>query len=77
MASLLFDAAVEKGTGQSVDSLRRTPLDELRRAAEARLGRPIKFVTAFPWVGRGNVLRGRLITREEAETAYERAIREL
>lgn len=77
MASELFERTVERATNQSIEDIRATPLDELRRQTEKRLGRPIRFVSAFPWVGRGNMLRDRLVSHEEAEAAYEYAIREL
>ena len=77
MASPLFEDAVEQATGMSIDVLRNTPIDEFRKAIEGKRGKPIQFFTEFPWIGRGNVLRDRCTSHEEAEAAYESAIRRL
>ena len=63
--------------GRSVEYLKNTPLDELRTNAERERGHPLRFVTVFPWSGRGNVLRDRLVSHEEAVAAYDDAIRRL
>jgi hypothetical protein len=69
-----FEATIEQATGQSIEYARKTPLDELRSNAERARGGPLKFVTFFPWIGRGNVLRDRMISHEQAEAAYDDAI---
>ena len=48
-----------------------------RREAEKNRGGPLRFVSFFPWVGRGNVMRDRLVSHEEAIAAYDDAIRRL
>lgn len=77
MATVQFDRTIEAATGQTAEHARQTPLDELRRAAESRLGKPIKFCTSYPWAGRGNVMRDRLVSHEEVEADYDDAIRQL
>lgn len=77
MAETLIDRTIAESTGHSVEYLKDTPLDELRRNAEQKRGRPLKFVSVFPWIGRGNVMRDRLVSHEEAVAAYDDAIRRL
>ena len=77
MASQLFTSAVEQATGMSAEKLRRTPIDEFRRMVEEERGSSIRFVSEFPWIGRGNVLRDRCTSHQAAEDAYESAIRRL
>ncbi len=77
MASPLFEEAVERAAGMSVATLRSTPVDEFRRAVEKRCGATMQFFTAFPQIGRGNVLRDRCISNADAEAAYESALKEL
>ncbi len=77
MALKEFQAAVERMTGRSIDYLCDTPLDELRRDEEKRRGRPLNFVTAWPWAGRGNVLKDCLRSREDVEAAFDDAIQQL
>ncbi len=66
----------EQATGQS-DYAESTPLDELRRNEERKRGSPLKFVSYFPWIGRGSVMRDRLVSHQEAEAAYDDAIKRL
>lgn len=77
MAETLIDRTIAESTGHSVEYLKNTPLDELRKNAEKRRGRPLRFVSVFPWIGRGNVMRDRLVSHEEAVAAYDDAIRRL
>lgn len=77
MTNSAFEKAVERAAGTSIDVLRDTPIDEFRRTVERRCGKPTHFFTEFPWIGRGNVLRDRCTSHEEAEAAYESAIGKL
>lgn len=75
MASKALEEAVERATGESVDALRSTPLDERRALLEAQRGERVKYVSWSPVIGRGNVLSDRIVSHEQAEQAYEDAIR--
>jgi hypothetical protein len=77
MAETLIDNTIAESTGYSIAYLKDTPLDELRKNAEKTRGCPLRFVTAFPCIGRGNVMRDRLVSHEEAVAAYNDAIRRL
>jgi hypothetical protein len=77
MVSDLFERAIERGTGLPIDVLRQTPIEELRESAEHKLGRPFQIVSVFPWAGRGNVLRDRLVSREELDADLDNALRKL
>jgi hypothetical protein len=77
MPETLVNRTIAESVGCSVEYLKNTPLDELRANAEKKRGAPLKFVTVFPWIGRGNVLRDRLVSHEEAIAAYDDAIRRL
>ena len=65
LASL--EKAVEASTGERVEVLRGRSLEETRRLAEQKQRRPMKFVSHFPLIGRGNVLRDRLVSHEQVE----------
>ena len=73
--NLILERAVERATGEKIDDLRRTPIDDRRRMIERRTRRPFRFTTAFPFIGRGNVLRDRILSHEEVETALRNALR--
>jgi vacuolar-type H+-ATPase subunit E/Vma4 len=54
--------AVEQATGQSIEFIRDTSLEELRRIEEEKRGRPLVFTSA---------------SREEIESEFENAIKHL
>jgi hypothetical protein len=56
---------VETLTGKSVKEIREKTISQFRAELEAK-GAPFTFTSAFPLIGRGNVLRDRLVTHEEA-----------
>ena len=68
-----FERAVEKSVGESVESIRQMPLDERRKKMEAT--RPLRFFSLFPFIGRGNVLRGRTLSRDKVEENLDEALR--
>lgn len=75
MATTLFEKTIERGTGMSVDAIRRTPIEELRKIAERKLGHSLRIVTVFPWAGRGNVLRDRMVSRKKLNDDLDHALR--
>ena len=74
MASKAFECAAEVALGESIESIRRTPICEQRLAKEKELGRPLRFRSYFPFIGRGNVLRDRAVPHERVEAEFLRAI---
>lgn len=77
MAETRIDRTIAESTGYSIEYLKNTPLDELRKDAEKQRGHPLKFMSIFPWIGRGNTMRDRLVSHEEAVAAYDDAIQRL
>ena len=74
MATKAFEQAVEIATGVPVEVLRDTPVDERRVIIEHALGRPLRFPSRFPLIGRGNVFRNRAVSHDEVEEQFMRAI---
>ena len=74
-ASTILEQAVEQLTGESVAQLRGRSLEETRALAEKRSGRPFQFISSFPFIGRGNVMRDRVISHQEVEASLDRALR--
>jgi hypothetical protein len=65
---------VERLTGRSASSLRAETLTTVRLQVERASGRPLKFVSRFPFIGRGNVLRDRVISNETIERQLDEAL---
>ncbi len=57
--------AIERATGQSIETLQSTPIGELRRRTEARLGRPLRIGSCGP----------PFVTREQLEAGLAGALR--
>lgn len=76
MAIEILEKALEKACGESVSKLRSRTLEENRRLAEKKHGLLARFVSYFPFIGRGNVLRNRLVTHEEVEKRLDEALRD-
>jgi len=70
-----LEITVERATGQSAEILRNQTLTQLRRQTEAKTGHKMKFESRFPLIGRGNVMRDRVIDHESVEADLEQALR--
>ena len=74
--SPILQRAVEKATGETILQLRGRSLEDTRRVAEQRNRRPLKFISKFPFIGRGNVMRDRLVTHDAVEASLDEALRD-
>lgn len=69
-----IEKTVERITGASAAELRRRSIDEQRGAVERHHGRPMQFVRRFPVIGRGNVLRDRIMSRAEIDRMVDETL---
>lgn len=69
-----FEKAIEAATGESVESLRDTPIDERRSKIGKKWGR-LHVLTFFPFIGRGNIMRDHIRSREEVDADLDKALR--
>jgi len=65
---------VEKTVGLSVDEIRRYSPDELRRFLEEKNKKKFSFITEFPVIGHGNILRDSIITTEEINREIDKIL---
>jgi hypothetical protein len=66
-----FELAMERITGESIESLRSMPIDERREMVEKKTSKLLRIVSRFPVIGRGSVLRDRLISRRQVEAGVD------
>jgi hypothetical protein len=76
VAASTLERAVRKATGETADALRARTIEETRRVAEKRHGYRTRFISWFPFIGRGNVLRDCTISHEGVEAALDDALRD-
>jgi len=68
--------AIENKVGRTADEIAVTPLDELRRDAEAKLNHSLTFESRWLIIGRGSVLHGdRVLSHEAVERMLDNALR--
>jgi len=72
---MTFAEAVKSRTGRTVGELKSTVLCEMCSITEKRTGRPMVIETRFPTIGRGNVMRDRIISHEAVEQYLEESLR--
>jgi hypothetical protein len=70
-----LEATVARVTGQSVETIRSQSLTELRQVTETRLKGKLTFRSRFPLVGRGNVMRDKIIDHEAVESLLGQALK--
>jgi hypothetical protein len=74
-AKTAFERALEHATGETIESLRKMPIDERRRMIERKKGRRMRFTSRFPFIGRGTILHNDILSREEVEERLDEALR--
>lgn len=67
--------AIEKATGETVQCLQDMPISERRKLVEKKLGTSMKFPSAFPFIGRGNVMGNKVITHADVERQLTKALK--
>ncbi|MDD5261326.1 MAG: hypothetical protein PHD76_05695 [Methylacidiphilales bacterium] len=75
--SCAFEQAVEKLTGTSAREIRMRTVWEQRQAIEEKSGHILHIVSRFPFVGRGNILRGRLVSGNQVNRQIDDALHKL
>lgn len=74
MTRELVEKNAELITGMSVDALRDISPEKFRQYCEEKNGKSFIFVSEFPSVGRGNVLRDGIITRDVLDAEIDRML---
>jgi hypothetical protein len=71
----ILDAAVEQLTGESIDVIRRSTIWDLRIQSERKAQGRLRFISHFPFIGRGNVMRDRMVDQDTVEREFDAALR--
>jgi hypothetical protein len=68
-------AQIERRTGKTIEELRSTPIDEMRREVEKKCG-PMRVLSRWPLIGRGSIMRDYVKTSAEIDREFEHALRD-
>jgi len=77
MAITQLERSVEISTGETVETIRSTPLAELRKRLELRFKKSMRFAPKSDTL-RGTILRrnrGEILSREQVEASLDKALR--
>jgi hypothetical protein len=59
--------SIEEQTGIDINTIMNTTLSDQKIQLENKFKKPMKLISYFPFIGRGNVLRDKVITHEDIE----------
>lgn len=71
-----LEKTVEAVLQEPAATIRSRTLWEQRRIVEKRHKAPLSMASYFPFIGRGNVLRNRLVSHEEVENMLDAALKD-
>jgi len=66
---------IEKKSGLTISEIKDISPTSLRKYFEKKNKRAIRFKSEFPVIGRGNVLRDNLVSREELDREIDRILK--
>jgi len=70
--------AIESEMGKTIQEVQEQTLSDRRREVEAKHGgRKMIFPVNFPFIGRGNVLRDQVLSREEVDRQFNEALKSI
>lgn len=70
-----FERTVERALGESIEAIRMTTVAQRRASRELVTGKPVRYVSCFPLIGRGNVLRDKAVDHRTADAILRKALR--
>lgn len=74
MNSERFRKAIESATGETIEQLESTTINQRRKSIELRKGAAMRVVSLFPVIGRGSVLRSGPMSHAQVEQMLDEAI---
>jgi len=70
--------AIESDMGKTIREIQEQPLSERRKEVEeSHGGRKMTFPVNFPFIGRGNVLRDKVLSHEVIDKQFNDALRSI
>jgi len=70
-----LERTVERQTGQRAEALRSKSLTQLRKDVEQKIKGPMRFISRFPLIGRGNVMRDRIVNHQDVEKLLDESLK--
>jgi hypothetical protein len=71
-----LEKIVELDTGKKASEIRSVTLGEFRAGLERTRGHALRFITKFPFLGRGNVMRDKTIDHATVDRLLDESLRE-
>lgn len=67
--------SAEKQTGLSAQQIQDFSPEQMRSYLEKRCNKKLRFISAFPVIGRGNILRDNLASSENINSEIDRILK--
>lgn len=61
--------------GMTLSDLKKADVSDIRRKIEEKHGKPLSFTSEFPVIGRGNVLRDRIMTSDQINSEIDEILK--
>lgn len=71
----ILEQATEMWSGKKPDEIRMQSIEERRQEAEAKTRKKLRIARFFPFIGRGNILRDRVIGSGQINKDLEKALK--
>lgn len=71
----IIKSVIEERTGKTPEDIQQMGICEWREYIEKLTGNPLRLIKEFPVIGRGNVLRDSILTREEINKSLDEALK--
>ena len=68
-----FEKNVERWTHHDIATLRNETIEETRKSLKLK-GFIIRLFSEFPFIGRGNILKDKILSHEDVEKELDRAL---
>jgi hypothetical protein len=65
---------IEKKTGMSIEDIKLKSPEQQRDFFSKKTGKPLEIITEFPFIGRGNVLRGGLVSSSKINKEIDKIL---
>lgn len=69
-----FEKSIERWTGRKIAELRKETIEETRSSL-IKKGILIRLFSEFPFIGRGNIMRDKIVSHQEVEKELDSVLR--
>lgn len=73
MSKTEFETAIERAVGDTIESIRKMPIDKRRKLVEVKHGTSMRVVSRWPFIGRNEPPQ--LLSRQDVDRLVDEALK--